>query len=180
MGVVKKVIIFGHFGSVSTSFRVLEDSPKSNIAHQCWSTVGKIYSINPSHFLDFFFYFGEVTMWMWWKMWFLIILDLFWPFFGYLSSQLNQIWPYNSEILFIKSNSTTLAIRLIFFFNFGVTMWVWWKRWFLIILGNFWPLLRYLRHHPNQIWPINTKALLLRSISTTPATFLIIFFILGR
>ena len=57
MGAVKKVIIFGHFGSVSTSFRVLEGSPKSNIAHQHWSTVGKIYSINPSHFLDIFFLF---------------------------------------------------------------------------------------------------------------------------
>ena len=56
-------------------------------------------------------------------------------------------------------------------------MWVWWKMSFLTILGHFWPFLGYLMGHPYQIWPKNTKALFVRSNSTTLATFWRIFFI---
>ena len=58
-------------------------------------------------------------------------------------------------------------------------MWVWIKRCFWIILGHFEPLSGYLRAHPNQISPINTEVELVRSILTTPATFLLIFSICG-
>ena len=104
------------------------------------------------------------------------------PFLRYQRGQLKKIWAYNTEILFIKSNSTIPVIDLIIFFIFGCYHVGDVKKWkFLIIFGHFWPLLGYLSAHTNLIWPINTEILLVISIPTTPATFSIFLFsILGR
>ena len=61
----------------------------------------------------------------------------FLSFLGYLRGQFNPIWPFNIEVMFIKSNATTPAIHLIIFFilrgcHVGVD-----KKEFLDHLGSF-------------------------------------------
>ena len=53
------------------------------------------------------------------------------------------------------------------------------KKVFLDQFGSFSTLFGYVRAHPNQILLINTEVELVRSILTTPATFLLIFSICG-
>ena len=107
------------------------------------------------------------------------VFDHFGPFltiFEVLKSPLirgqpNIMWPYNTVALTEWFNSTTWAIYFIILFK--------------LLCGSgekgdcgpigVISLFGYLSDHQNQIWPINLKALLVRSIPTTPVTFLITF-----